>query len=272
MLALPKGFTMSDTVTPHAASGRGWGYVGAVLGGLVSIAANVAHSYVPPAHAPAGWHPPFGDVVGAVFWPVALFVAIEILARTAWPRATRWVVVRFAGLLPVAVVAAIVSYGHLSGLLAHYGESSLTAHLGPLAVDGLMVMASSALMATAPGRTPDTAGQREDTKADTVPDTSADSTPDTGADSTPDTVSVAKPKRARTAPAKSSRTNTAGKVVAFAAKHPEMTTAEMAKKLNVSDRTIRRHLSAQAPDTITAPVSAPTPIEPVTPVLAPVTA
>ena len=254
---------MSDTSTPSAASGRGWGYVGAVLGGLVSIAANVAHSYVPPAHASAGWHPPIGDVVGAVFWPVALFVAIEILARTAWPRATRWVVVRFLGLLPVAVVAAIVSYGHLSGLLAHYGESALTSHLGPLAVDGLMVMASSALMATAPGRTPDTAGQVEVVKAGTVPDTSADSTPDT--------VPVAKPKRVRTAPAKSGRSSAAGKVVAFAAKHPEMTTAEMAKKLGVSDRTIRRHLNTPTPDTTTPPVSAPTPVE-AAPVLAPVAA
>ena len=264
MLAPSKGFTMSDTSTLHAASGRGWGYVGAVLGGLVSIAANVAHSYVPPTHTPAGWHPPLGNVVGAVFWPVALFVAIEILARTAWPRATRWVVVRFAGLLPVAVVAAIVSYGHLSGLLAHYGESALTAHLGPLAVDGLMVMASSALMATAPGRTPYTAGQAEATRADTVPDTSADSTPDTAA--------VAKPTRARTVPAKTSGTTTAAKVVALAAKHPEMTRAEMARQLKVTERTIRRHLSSQASDTITAPVSAPVPVEPVTAQLAPVAA
>ena len=31
--------------------GRGWAYTGAILGGLVSIAANVAHSFLPPAHA-----------------------------------------------------------------------------------------------------------------------------------------------------------------------------------------------------------------------------
>ena len=257
---------MSAHSDASAASGRGWGYVGAVLGGLVSIAANVAHSYVPPARAVSNWHPPIGDVVGAVFWPVALFVAIEILARTAWPRATRWVVVRFAGLLPVAVVAAIVSYGHLSGLLAHYGESALTSHLGPLAVDGLMVMASSALMATAPGRTQYTTGQVEAAKADIVPDTIADSNPDTAVEAAP----VAKPKRARTAPARSSRMSTAAKVAALAAKHPDMTSGELAKRLGVSDRTIRRHLSAQAPDTTTAPVSASAPVEPVIAQLAPV--
>ena len=255
---------MSDTSTPHAASGRGWGYVGAVLGGLVSIAANVAHSYVPPAHASADWRPALGDVVGAVFWPVALFVAIEILARTGWPSGMRWVVVRFLGLLPVAVVAAIVSYGHLSGLLAHYGESALTAHLGPLAVDGLMVMASSALMATAPGRTPDTSGQ-------TVSAASG-MTPDTVADSAPDTAPVTKPKRTRTASAKSSRTTTAAKVAALAAKHPDMTSGEMAKRLGVSDRTIRRHLSTPASDATAETVSGPAPVEPVTTVLAPVAA
>jgi hypothetical protein len=121
-----------------------------MLGGLVSIGANTAHSYVPPAGAPAGWTPPTGAVIGAVFWPVALFVAIEILARTAWPTGKRWIAVRFVGLVPVAVVAAIVSYNHLSGLLGHYGEDRLTTLIGPLAVDGLMVMSSAAVMATTP--------------------------------------------------------------------------------------------------------------------------
>ena len=251
---------MSDSTTSHAASGRGWGYAGALLGGLVSIAANVAHSYVPPAGASAAWRPPLGDVVGAVFWPIALFVAIEILARTTWPNGARWVTVRFLGLLPVAVVAAIVSYGHLSGLLSHYGESTLTAHLGPLAVDGLMVMASSALMATAPGRTPGTttvaAGQTAPVEADTI------------ADSTADTAPVEKPKHTRKTSAKPSRTSAAAKVTALAAKYPDMTTVEIAKRVGVTDRTVRRHLNAPAPDTTAAPVSA----ELSAPVLAPVAA
>src|SRR3712207_8822817 len=48
---------------------------------------------------------------------------------------SRWTLLRFVGLLPVASVAAFVSYQHLAGLLAHYGEDPLTATLGPLAVD-----------------------------------------------------------------------------------------------------------------------------------------
>jgi hypothetical protein len=40
-----------------------------------------------------------------------------------------------------------VSYRHLSGLLAHYGEEPIIYYVGPLAVDGLMVMATAALAA-----------------------------------------------------------------------------------------------------------------------------
>lgn len=135
-------------------NGRGWAYLGAVLGGAVSVAANVAHSYVPPD---GGWPaqeagPEHGAVAAAVFWPVALLVAVEILARIPWPDGWRWVAVRFGGLLPVALVAAFVSYQHLSGLLTHYREDALTAHVGPLAVDGLMVLATAALLATSTGR------------------------------------------------------------------------------------------------------------------------
>lgn len=120
----------------------------------MSVAANIAHSYVPPAGAPSSWRPQDGAVVGAVFWPVALFIAVEILARTAWPAGRRWVATRYAGLLPVAVVAAVVSYRHLTGLLTFYREDPLTARIGPLAVDGLMVMASAALIAAGRRATP----------------------------------------------------------------------------------------------------------------------
>jgi hypothetical protein len=118
----------------------------------VSIAANIAHSYVPPAGlAPQlaqDWSPNVGAVIGAMFWPVALFVATEILTRVAWPSGWAWQLLRWAGMVPVAFVAALVSYRHLSGLLGFYGEESIVCVLGPLAVDGLMVMATGAILAT----------------------------------------------------------------------------------------------------------------------------
>ncbi|HZN72694.1 MAG TPA: hypothetical protein VFC00_13580 [Micromonosporaceae bacterium] len=134
-------------------AGRGWAYLGITLGGVVSIAANVAHSYVPPPGAPIGWTPPAGAVVSAFFWPIFLFVALEILARTRWPHGWFWILLRIFGLLPVAIVAGVVSYRHLSGLLGFYGEDPLTATIGPLAVDGLMVVATGALIATGKHRT-----------------------------------------------------------------------------------------------------------------------
>ncbi len=139
-------------VTVETRSGRGWAYAGAILGGLVSIAANIAHSFIAPHGAPADWAPEPGAVVGAVVWPVFLFVAVEILARVRWPQGWGWQITRWGGLLPVTLVAAIVSYRHLSGLLNHYGEEPLVYLLGPLAVDGLMVMATAALMATSRNR------------------------------------------------------------------------------------------------------------------------
>lgn len=134
--------------TKTVATGRRWAYTGIILGGAVSIAANVAHSFIPPHGARIGWHPETGAVVGAIVWPVFLFIAIEIMARTVWPTGFQWKVLRWGGLVPVAAVAAFVSYRHLSGLLAYYGEERIVTILGPIAVDGLMAMATGALLAS----------------------------------------------------------------------------------------------------------------------------
>jgi hypothetical protein len=128
-------------------SGRGWAYTGTILGGLSSIAANVAHSCIPPVGASADWHPQYGAIAVSMAWPIFLFVAVEILIKVPWPRGFAYHLLRWCGLLPVAIVAAFVSYRHLSGLLAHYGEERIVAFLGPLAVDGMMIMATGALYA-----------------------------------------------------------------------------------------------------------------------------
>ena len=129
------------------ATGRGWAYTAGALGAAVSIAANIGHSYVPPAGTSPSWRPQVGAVLLAAFWPVAVVLAVEVLARVDWPGERRWAWLRWGGLVPVAAVAAVVSYRHLSGLLAYYGEDAVTVALGPLAVDGLMVVATGALLA-----------------------------------------------------------------------------------------------------------------------------
>jgi hypothetical protein len=219
-------------------AGRSWAYLGALVGAGVSVAANVAHSYVPPADAPAGWSPHTGAVVGAVFWPVALLVAIEVLARVAWPVGGRWLLVRFGGLGPVATVAAVVSYRHLSGLLSFYGEDAITATVGPLAVDGLMVMATGALLATRPGgvdalRAP--VGKRTTAATPSRTDTAAET-------SRPHADRPIRTDTGRTA-ARAVRVDTAARVAALRASHPDIATADIANRLGVSDRTVRRHLA-----------------------------
>lgn len=122
--------------------GRGWAYLGAVLGASISVCANVAEVCYVRTPTP-------GSIIAAIFWPVSLFVAIEIFART-FTRRQWWTVIRWTGLLPVALIAGIVSYLHMHDLLRLYGEHPIVYVIGPLAVDGLMVIATGGLIATAP--------------------------------------------------------------------------------------------------------------------------
>jgi DNA-binding CsgD family transcriptional regulator len=242
--------------TQPATSNRSWAYGGALLGGAVSIAANVAHSYVPPIHATAGWQPPTGAVVSAIFWPLALFVAIEILARTVWPSGRRWAALRFLGLLPVAVVAAVVSYRHLSGLLAFYREDGLTAVIGPLAVDGLMVMATGALIAAGRHRTPATAAPAPaEPSIPTEPATPISSTaeePPVPAEPTPVPVKPTSAARKRTPKRQPSA---AERVAAAIARSPKASDATIAARLKLSEKTVQRH-RRQAVDNVSTPSQA----------------
>lgn len=128
--------------------GRTWSLVAFLLGVVVSIAANVAHTWYPTS-APHAVQPPAGAMIAAGFYPLALLLTIEILSRVEWPTGGQWAAARYGGVGLVAVVAAVVSYRHMAGLLAVYGEDAVTATIGPLAVDGLMVVASFGLLAAA---------------------------------------------------------------------------------------------------------------------------
>lgn len=230
-------------MTARTTPGRAWAYAGALLGGGVSVAANVAHSYVPPAGAAASWSPHAGAVIGAVFWPVALLVAVEILARVDWPAAHGWAVLRYAGLLPVALVAAAVSYRHLSGLLGYYGEDALTTRFGPLAVDGLMLVATGALIATSPRPEASTAIAVEDPPAPVLDESAADDDAGDAAASSPAPARPTGVPRPRAARARKAG-GTGGAVAKLRDRHPDMTTGQIAARLGISDRTVRRHLAA----------------------------
>ncbi|HET8661183.1 MAG TPA: hypothetical protein VFM55_19570 [Micromonosporaceae bacterium] len=247
-------------MTTSRTTGRGWAYLGALLGGAASIAANVAHSYVPPEAAPPGWAPQSGAVIGAVFWPLALFVAVEIFARTAWPAGRRWVLLRFAGLLPVAGVAAVVSYRHLSGLLSFYNDDALTVLIGPLAVDGLMVMATGALIATGTRRAgavaaatrpavnaaPAPAGPAAPVTPVTPPAAAKAALPVPAVPAMADEPTApARPTgsgRPPAARAAKRQPSAAERVAKAAARSPQASPAQLAARLGLSERTVQRHM------------------------------
>jgi hypothetical protein len=105
-----------------------------VLGVAASIAANVLHARSNPISQ------------GIAAWPpLALLLTVELVSRVPVHRRSL-AVVRIAATTAIAGIAAWVSYWHMAGVCARYGESPVSAHLMPLCVDGLVVVASISLV------------------------------------------------------------------------------------------------------------------------------
>jgi hypothetical protein len=107
-----------------------------LIGSGASVAANVAHA-----------RPELGPRLVASFAPLALVLAVELAVRVPWRPGWRWSLGRWGGTGLVAVVTAVVSYRHQTGLLIGYGEDAVSAAILPLSVDGLMLVAAAALLA-----------------------------------------------------------------------------------------------------------------------------
>jgi len=113
----------------------------------------------------------------------------------------------------------------MAGVASRYGEVGAAPYLMPLSVDGLVVVASvclvelSARLLSAKAEPVVTADKPVDIKPDVEPQ-------------------PAKPK------ARTPRKRDTGKAVArLRARHPNLSAAEIAKRLGVTDRTVRRYLS-----------------------------
>jgi DNA-binding CsgD family transcriptional regulator len=87
-----------------------------------------------------------------------------------------------------------------------------------------------------------------DTPADTSAAAPADSHPDNAAD-------TARPP-ARTPRRTPARTGTAAAVARLRARHPDMPAADIARRLGVSDRTVRRHIASQPAPAEASPAAA----------------
>jgi hypothetical protein len=105
-----------------------------LLGVAASVTANVLHARDNPiSQAIAAWP------------PLALLITVEVVSRV--PLVRRFTsAARIVATAVIAGIAAWVSYWHMAGVAERYGERSDAAHLLPLSVDGLIVVASICLV------------------------------------------------------------------------------------------------------------------------------
>ncbi|RNH99658.1 DUF2637 domain-containing protein [Micromonospora aurantiaca] len=105
------------------------------LGVAASVAANVLHARPNP----------ISQIIAA--WPpLALLLTVELISRVPHHR---WQLgaIRVTAATCIAAIAAWVSYWHLAGVAARYGENSYgAAYLLPISVDGLVIVASVSLI------------------------------------------------------------------------------------------------------------------------------
>src|SRR3954468_5040166 len=105
-----------------------------VLGVAASVVANVLHALDNPiSQAIAAWP------------PLALLLTVELISRV--PVHRRWLAAaRLLATATIAGIAAWVSYWHMAGVAARYGETGASPYLLPLSVDGLIGVASICLV------------------------------------------------------------------------------------------------------------------------------
>src|SRR3954451_20977383 len=105
-----------------------------LLGVAASVTANVLHARDNPiSQAIAAWP------------PLALLLTVELISRVPVHRRSV-ALTRLAATAIIAGIAAWVSYWHMAGVAARYGETGASPYLLPLSVDGLIVVASICLV------------------------------------------------------------------------------------------------------------------------------
>lgn len=122
--------------------GRRWARVFLGLALFVSMVGNVTHTVLAESSISLWLRVP-----GAILWPLFTFGGIEIIVRMIWERRWTHSFARNMVLFP-ALPAAIISYEHLYSLLLLMGERQFIAFIGPLAIDGMMVGCTMALLFT----------------------------------------------------------------------------------------------------------------------------
>ena len=196
------------------------------LGVAASVAANVLHALPNPiSQAIAAWP------------PLALLLTVELISRVPMHRRLL-AAARLAATAGIAAIAAWVSYWHMAGVAARYGESTSSAYLLPLSVDGLIVVGSVSLVELA-GRI---RGIEEAQRATTAQVAEAPAPAPVVAPATAPApaapakkVAGAKKAPAKTAPRqRRPAAETAALAEAIEAAHPDISRSELARQLGIS--------------------------------------
>ncbi|SCL26430.1 Protein of unknown function [Micromonospora nigra] len=110
------------------------------LGVAASVTANILHAQPNPiSQTIAAWP------------PMALLITVELVTRIPVYRRALGVI-RIVAASAIAAIAAWISYHHMVGVVARYGETGTVPYLLPLSVDGLIVVASVSLVELAARR------------------------------------------------------------------------------------------------------------------------
>lgn len=110
------------------------------LGVAASVTANILHAQPNPiSQAIAAWP------------PLALLITVELVTRVPVHRRSLGVI-RIVAASAIAAIAAWISYHHMVGVVARYGETGTVPYLLPLSVDGLIIVASVSLVELAARR------------------------------------------------------------------------------------------------------------------------
>jgi hypothetical protein len=202
-----------------------------MLGVAVSVIANVLHAVDNPiSQAIAAWP------------PLALLLTVELISRVPVHR-RGLAVTRMLATATIAGIAAWVSYWHMSGVAARYGESGSSPYLIPLTVDGLIVVGSICLVELN-GRITD-ANESTATAAPVPAPTPArgpvfDHRLPIGPEPAPvDKLSTPKAPRKRPP-------TVAPRVIAAHKRTPDASDEQLAKRVGVSKKTVQRHRPPKA--------------------------
>lgn len=198
------------------------------LGVAASVAANILHARPNPiSQAIAAWP------------PLALLLTVELISRIPVHRRGLGVA-RMAAAAAIAGIAGWVSYWHMAGVAARYGESGSAPYLLPFSVDGLIVVASVCLVELSDRH-------RALSTPDVAPATAATVTAAHGepAASAGDASLVDEHDAVAAGPI---RTDSADTIARLADEMPDATVEELAVRAGVSERTVRRYLPADEVD------------------------